>query len=554
MADKNNHYADTQEINSILEEAKKYSQENEPQTRIVYEELEENDNNIKEEYYDINESATYRNHRDEMPKKKVSKKSNKKNNKKGKIALLIGIGVVAIALIGFLVWYFFLSGSSTKIANNIFVDGVELSGMTQKQAEDELKKHETKLEESIKINVQADDKAVELTKADFKYTFNTKDIMNEIVEYSKERGFKTEKKEYTIKLTFDPESCKTASDKVAKELDREPKNAEVTSWSTSDLTFEIEEGVNGIKIQTDKLATSLGNFTKEGKVSGDLKADSEILEPKYSKDYLSKNITKMSSFSTYSTNSWAGNSNMATSLEACNGSIINPGETWSFNDCTGDTNLTSNGYKEAGVIVKGKHEVGVGGGICQSSTTIYNAGLLGGLDVEERSCHYYKSSYVDAGRDATVDYGNLDLKMSNPNDYQIFLKCYMEDVTLYAEIYSIPNEKWDEITVSSEVTSHFDKGYRAATTRTFWKNDEAIYTEDLPNSTYYTSAPDGDTDDVNSYDNGGSEADEGDSGSGSSGAESSGDSGETPGGGEVTPPDDGGGEVTPPDDGGGETP
>ena len=140
---------------------------------------------------------------------------------------------------------------------------------------------------------------------------------------------------------------------------------------------------------------------------------------------MQNNIVKLSSFSTESSNNDNGNHNMKISLKACNGSVIEPGETWSFNDCTGDSNLESNGYKEAGVIVDGKSGTGIGGGICQSSTTIYNAAILCGMKIEERYCHYFKSTYIDAGRDATIDYGNLDLKLSNPFSYQLFMKCWL---------------------------------------------------------------------------------------------------------------------------------
>ena len=109
----------------------------------------------------------------------------------------------------------------------------------------------------------------------------------------------------------------------------------------------------------------LDEFFSSGKVNGVIEAEVEVTEPKYSKEFLQKNIKKLSSFTTVSTNGANGNHNMELSLKQCNNSIINPGETWSFNKCTGNSNLTSNGYKSAGVIINGKMENGIGGGICQ---------------------------------------------------------------------------------------------------------------------------------------------------------------------------------------------
>ena len=89
-------------------------------------------------------------------------------------------------------------------------------------------------------------------------------------------------------------------------------------------------------------------------VIGTVNAATKEVEPKITSDYLKDNITELSHFSTYSTNNSNGNENMRISLAACNGSIINPGETWSFNDCTGNSNLESLGYQSAHVIEDGK--------------------------------------------------------------------------------------------------------------------------------------------------------------------------------------------------------
>jgi vancomycin resistance protein YoaR len=89
-----------------------------------------------------------------------------------------------------------------------------------------------------------------------------------------------------------------------------------------------------------------------------------------------------------------------------------PGETLSFNGIVGRRTL-KRGFKLAGVYKNGKHDTGIGGGICQVSTTLYNASLLGNLKIRRRSNHSLPVAYVPLGRDATVDYGNLDLVIEN---------------------------------------------------------------------------------------------------------------------------------------------
>ena len=211
--------------------------------------------------------------------------------------------------------------------------------------------------------------------------------------------------------------------------------------------FTISAESKGKTLDETASLNALSSFIKSGNIAGTVDATVKEVDPEYTADFLKKNITKLSEFSTTSTNNSNGNENMRVSLAACNGSIIEPGATWSFNDHTGNSNLESNGYKPAGVIVEGRSETGVGGGICQSSTTIYNAAILCGMDVVERECHYYKSVYVDAGRDATVDYGNIDLKVNNPFKYQLFMKCWMDGTQLHCEIYGLQNPKFDDVEI-----------------------------------------------------------------------------------------------------------
>ena len=77
------------------------------------------------------------------------------------------------------------------------------------------------------------------------------------------------------------------------------------------------------------------------------------------------------------------------------------------------------------------------------------------MDVEERYCHKWASSYVPTGLDATIDYPRLDLKLSNPTEYQMFMECKLVDRTLYVSIWGVKDSSYDEIKTHNEMT---DKG------------------------------------------------------------------------------------------------
>lgn len=93
------------------------------------------------------------------------------------------------------------------------------------------------------------------------------------------------------------------------------------------------------------------------------------------------------------------------------------------------------GYKNAPVIVKGELQEGVGGGVCQVSTTLYNSVLYAGLDVVQRRAHSIPSSYVSIGRDAAVAYGSLDFVFRNSHDYPVYIKAFVSGNKVTARIY-----------------------------------------------------------------------------------------------------------------------
>lgn len=543
--------ADTMEINSILEEAKRSRNFQAPGVMNYDDEKtvvmnDDNQNNvIPRNQKNVDEDFII--YDDDIKNAKKAQKAKKPKNPKSKkkavwITVICALVLVLFAA-GFCVYKLY---GEFEYANNIYVNGVNIGGMSQFEAKRALKAEEQKLADAIRIEVTAEQNSVTLTKDDLDYTFTTDDVLEQAKQYTEDTLVTAGDKEFKIAIKIDNQSCVDNAKKVAAELDRKAVNATVTAFDSSKTgneRFTFEDSKNGISVKQTELVTQMHSFVSDGTVAGNLIAPVDITEPKYSKDYLLANIKKLSGFTTTSTNNANGNANMALSLSKCNNSIINPGDTWSFNTCTGNSNLTSNGYKSAGVIVNGKMSTGIGGGICQSSTTIYNATLLCGMEVVERSCHYFKSSYVDAGRDATIDYGNIDLKMKNIFDYQLFMECYMDGVVLHCNMYGIPNPEFDEIKINSSVTSYFSNGFRAQASRTYYLDGKEVKTEALPNSTYYTSSPGG-----------------GSSNTPSDKPTEGTDTPTTPpeGGDTPTPPTEGGGgtdtPVTPPEGGGTDTP
>jgi vancomycin resistance protein YoaR len=116
--------------------------------------------------------------------------------------------------------------------------------------------------------------------------------------------------------------------------------------------------------------------------------------------------------------------------------IIKPGETFSFNQTVGETSK-ENGYKIADIIIKGKKHKSYGGGICQVSTTLYNAVLRANMEIVERHAHSKIVNYVIKNRDAAVSNGSFDFKFKNNKDYAIKINSYIYENRLVVEIFKV---------------------------------------------------------------------------------------------------------------------
>lgn len=159
--------------------------------------------------------------------------------------------------------------------------------------------------------------------------------------------------------------------------------------------------------------------------------------------------------STFTTRFDASNSNRATNISiACrtiNGTVLMPGETFSFNSTLGPR-TPAKGYKEAGAYLDGQVVESYGGGICQVSSTLYNAVLLSNLEVVTRYNHSSLVSYLDPSRDAAVSYGGKDFVFKNSRTYPIKINASAKNGILKMEIHGIKEEVEYQVVIESKVT------------------------------------------------------------------------------------------------------
>jgi vancomycin resistance protein YoaR len=119
------------------------------------------------------------------------------------------------------------------------------------------------------------------------------------------------------------------------------------------------------------------------------------------------------------------------------GKVIAPGATFSFNQATG-ARTADKGFKEAPVIINGELKTGLGGGVCQVSTTVFNAAYEAGLPIVARTNHALYISHYPQGRDATVNYPDIDLKFTNDTGHWLLLRTWVGSSSLTVALYGTP--------------------------------------------------------------------------------------------------------------------
>lgn len=212
---------------------------------------------------------------------------------------------------------------------------------------------------------------------------------------------------------------KLNTDDLYKQLNREPVNA---TFKVENGTVKIEPHVAGMKIDKTQLDTIAAELEKNEDTEKVLQIETmqpEITTEKANAMLFKDQLSYMKThFNTGNTNDRNRGENIKLAIAKINGRILLPGVTFSFNDTVGPR-TEEGGYQKAHTYSAGKVVDGIGGGICQVSTTLYGAVLKSDLEVLERRNHMFTVGYVPYGQDATVSYGTQDFKFKNSTGWPI---------------------------------------------------------------------------------------------------------------------------------------
>ena len=239
-------------------------------------------------------------------------------------------------------------------------------------------------------------------------------------------------------------------EKIEQEIKKEPKDAYI---SENPLEIHIEQNGVDFGISMDEAKAMLQEEKEEYIIP------LKITEPTITVASLGdKAFTdKLSTYTTsYDASNINRNNNLVLAAEKLNGTIVNPGEEFSYNKTIGERTIAA-GFKEAKAYANGDVVLDVGGGICQLSSTLYNTALLANMEITERHNHCFKTSYVPEGRDATVSWGTVDFKFENNRKYPVKIEAVAGDGVVTVNLWGIKQDDDFTVLIDSKVTSIIEK-------------------------------------------------------------------------------------------------
>lgn len=418
--------------------------------------------------------------------------------------------LIAILLIGI----FFLGSINLvqaisregKINKNVYINGIDLSHLYKFEAISKIKE---RINLNNEISLKYNDKEYKLKLNDIGVNYNIDETVNLAYLVGRDKDFisniKTkidlasgEKKLIKLNYTYDEDKLNSYINQINSEIKVEPLNANIRLVDGK-LIYEKES--YGLNIDEENLKKSILNNI-ENIYSKEIIINTTKLTPKYLYDELSTIDAELGNYETiFNENIKNRVNNIKIASNAINNIIVNPGDEFSFNEHMQNC-YEKNFFEKAPIIVNGKLEEGLGGGICQVSSTLYNAVLYAGLEITKINNHSIPSSYINKGRDATVSHGNLDFRFKNNSDTPIVIFSSVHNnkvkTTIYGkyknkkniEIFTdivecIPNKT--EIKKSNELykgEKHIEegrKGYKVKTYRIYKENKDI----ELINESYY---------------------------------------------------------------------
>ena len=406
------------------------------------------------------------------------------------------------------------------VPEGVSVNGMDLAGKTYEDAEKQIEQFvKETLAGKITLTIGDDKKVIpfadfDMQASDHDFGEEIRKIGNEgtlISQYTQLADVREKKAAYEVTFSYDEEKLKEELTEAAESFNADVKEASLVRHSGE---FILTESAVGRKVDVDKTVSEAEKALAEGwdHQSVTIEVTAEETQPEHTTEELAVIKDKLGS---YSTEYWGSSdnriANIANGARLIDETILYPGETFSFLKHV-EPFSGANGYYEATGYAGGKVVPSIGGGICQVSTTLYNAVLRAELEVTQRSCHGLTVSYVPLAADATVSEGSVDFQFKNNLKDPIYIEAYTYEGSIYVSIYgkeyrsssrsldfssvteSIDPPGEEVVTEDPELPADYEEvtqwehdGYTASLYKNVYENGSLVDTVWINTSTYYSS-------------------------------------------------------------------
>lgn len=315
--------------------------------------------------------------------------------------------------------------TETEITREVQVDGISITGMSQGQAKNAILK-----EYPWSMTVVFGEETYEVTDL---AAAKVDELLAEI--YGGEP-----KEQYTLELEGLEEAAAAEAAECASRWDKKAKNGSIDKYDKEKGEFVFSGEETGFAIDQEKLAEDILAALKDKKFDAKITAQGSEVQPDITGAAAKEKYKTISTFTTNTTANSSRNNNVKLAAEAINGTVVHPGEEFSFNGTVG-RRTEEKGYKGAAAYNNGEVVQEIGGGVCQVSTTLYNAVYRSGLGEESitfRRSHTFEPNYITPGQDATVSYEQPDFRFKNTSSTSIGIKASYSNQKMTVSIYGIP--------------------------------------------------------------------------------------------------------------------
>lgn len=322
----------------------------------------------------------------------------------------------------------------TVIHRGIYVNDIDLSDKSAEEAKKEIEEYVSSFGDAqITLHIE-EEGTIAATAADLGLKWGNEEILDEVASFGRDgdilrcykelKDLEYKNKIYKVSFGFDKNKIRSLIEENAGKYNKESVNATLTK---TDAGFQVTEGEAGKVIDTEASVDSVyGYLTQDWDGSAcDVDLVVKIDEPQGTAESLAQVKDVLGTFTTsYSTSGGSRSANVANGCSLINGTTLYPGEEFSAYEAVAPFS-EDNGYYMAGSYLNGQVVDSLGGGICQVSTTLYNAVLRAELEVTERYNHSMIVTYVDPSADAAIaESSGKDFKFKNNREYPIYIEGY----------------------------------------------------------------------------------------------------------------------------------